>query len=63
MVLDILIAPNGDVIDVKVVQSVDDDLNDAAVEAVRQWKYEPGAAQVEIKVRVEFPPELTSAER
>lgn len=54
MVLEIVIAPNGEVAEVRVVASVHRDLDHAAAEAVRQWRYEPRNDEVEVQVEIGF---------
>ena len=54
VVLAIVIAPSGDVSDVGIIESVNRDLDRAAIEAVRQWKYETGDGPVSMKVTVGF---------
>jgi protein TonB len=36
-----LISPAGDVVDVRIIEGLSDGLNEAAVDAVRQWKFAP----------------------
>jgi protein TonB len=57
--LDARIGPDGDVADVRVVQSAHPDLEGAAIEAVRQWQFTPTllnceAVDVHMKVHVSF---------
>ena len=54
VVLTIVIAPNGDVTEATIVHRVDRDLERAAIEAVRQWKYEPRDDPVEMTVTIGF---------
>ena len=54
VVLTIVIAPSGDVTEATIVHRVDGDLERAAIEAVRQWKYEPRDSPVEITVTIGF---------
>ena len=54
VVLTIVIAPSGDVTEATIVHRVDRDLERAAIEAVRQWKYEPRDDPVEMTVTIGF---------
>jgi TonB family protein len=52
VVLDLLIAPDGAVMEVKIVRPIPE-LNDAAVSAVKQWRYEPTKVEgVTVPVRM-----------
>ena len=65
--LSIVVSPEGTATDVRIVRSLDKGLDEKAVEAVRQWKFEPGLkagkpvpviANVEINFRLlDKPPE------
>ncbi|MFY9683787.1 MAG: TonB family protein [Candidatus Sulfotelmatobacter sp.] len=57
--LGLTVAKNGSATDVHVVNSVDKDIDQAAIDAVSQWKFEPGTYQgnpvdVELTVQVNF---------
>lgn len=59
VVLEALIDNKGNVVDAKVIESEHETLNDAAIAAVKQWKYEPykkeGKAQkVRYKIELKF---------
>jgi TonB family protein len=59
VLLEAIIDKQGNVLDVKVVEGEHEVLNDAAIEAVKQWKYEPykkdGKAQkVRYKIELKF---------
>ncbi len=41
VVLDAIIGKDGSMENIKVVKSVRDDLDQSAIDAVRQWKYQP----------------------
>lgn len=57
--LDLIVAKNGSVNDIRVVKGVDKDIDQSAVDAVTQWKFFPGTFQgnpvdVELTVTVNF---------
>ncbi|HKN16173.1 MAG TPA: TonB family protein [Candidatus Sulfotelmatobacter sp.] len=59
VVLKVVVDANGDVADVHVVHSVEDSLDQKAIEAVRTWKFKPGTedgtpVKSEISVEVDF---------
>ena len=56
VVLEVLVTPDGDVADVKVVRASDPDLGQNAVDAVRRWKFNPStkdAKPVAVQINVE----------
>ena len=60
MILECAVGVNGAVRDVKVIKELSPTLNDAAVEAVRQWRYEAArdasgqAVEVQLTITVAF---------
>lgn len=56
VIVHIVVSSSGDVAEAEVIDSPNEQFSEAALEAVRQWKFEPGQKDgVPVAVRLKFP--------